>query len=973
MQNIIDNYIQSISSKFRHEETSEMGYRTDFEILLKEIFESIKVRRIDHDARAVKGNKPDFVVIKGAIPILYIETKNIGTSLDKVERSEQMSRYFGYANLILTDYVEFRFFRNGIGYGEPIKIADYDKKSRTLVPHSEQYEYLTKTLLDFTQSHKEPIRSANHLAKIMGGKGQRIRDNIRQFLSIESEKNTSLVLIYESLKKQLVHDLTEHAFADMYAQTLVYGLFTARFFDKSSDTFTRQEARELIPKSNPLLRHFFDHITGSDFDERLEFIVNELCEVFSHANVLELMKEYTQGNLLQEAKIGKDPIIHFYEDFLKEYDPELRKKMGAYYTPLPVVQFIVRSVDEILKKDFGLVNGLADTTKNSDNIHKVQILDPAVGTGTFISKVIGSIYESLGKGQDGRWPAYVQNDLLPRLHGFELMMTPYTIAHLKLSLAFKQTGFMYFNYKRLGIYLTNSLEQNASQEELFSGLGFSNSIAEEAKEASKIKNEKPIMVVIGNPPYSVSSSNKGEWIQNLIKDYKKDLNERNIQPLSDDYIKFIRFAEHFIEKNGSGIVAMITNNSFIDGIIHRQMRKHLLETFDDIYILDLHGNSKKKETTPDGGKDENVFDIQQGVSINIFVRKEGGKKSLGKVYHADLYGKRIHKFEKLNISNLNSIKYQELDYSDPSFLFIPKDDHMLLEYEKLPAINSFFIKHSSGITTSNDKELVSIDPFEQLNIKYSYKPFDTRNLKYNNQIGRPRKGFTENFFKSNIAIVLMRRPVNSVDFSTVLIVQNMVDKNYYGFQSYAFPLFLYSENGTKTSNLTKEIFGEIEKIVGKVLPEDIFDYIYAVLHSPKYRDKYKEFLKIDFPRLPYPKDKSTFTQLVKLGTELRHLHLLESSRVNQFVTTYPIVGSDKVEKIEYKDGNVFINSMQYFGEVPQIAWNFYIGGYQPSQKWLKDRKGRTLTNADIEHYQKMIVSLIETDRIMKKIDEIWIE
>ena len=428
MQNIFENYIQSISAKFSHEETSEMGYRADFEILLKGIFEAINVRRIDHDAKAKQGNKPDFIVLNHDVPILHIEAKDIGVSLDKVEKSEQMARYYGYANLILTDYVEFRFYRNGLPYEAPIKIANYDIKHRKIVAVPENYDHAAKTLLDFTQSHKEPIRSGEHLSKIMGGKAQRIRDNVKQFLSNKSEKNTEIIRLYDIIKKLLVHDLSEDSFADMYAQTLVYGLFVARYHDTTPENFTRQEARDLVPASNPLLRHFFDHIVGPNFDKRLEYIVNELCLVFSHANVTELMKQYFKDDLWGKTHEGPDPVIHFYEDFLKEYDPELRKKMGAFYTPLPVVRFIVRSVDYLLEKDFGLASGLADTSKTATGLHRVQVLDPAVGTGTFIGAAIRSIYERLLKdGQKGRWTTYVHNDLLPRLHGFELMMAPYTM------------------------------------------------------------------------------------------------------------------------------------------------------------------------------------------------------------------------------------------------------------------------------------------------------------------------------------------------------------------------------------------------------------------------------------------------------------------------------------------------------------------------------------------------------------------
>jgi len=1020
MKNIFEKYIQSVSKKFSYKETSEMGYRADFEILLKGIFESINVTRFDHDARAKEGNKPDFVVVNHDVPILYIETKDIGVDLDKVEKSEQMARYYGYANLVLTDYVEFRFYRDGLRYESPIKIANYNLKNRTIAPIPESYDHVTKTLIDFTQSHKEPIRSGEHLSKIMGGKAQRIRDNIKQFLSIQSERNVEITRIYDTFKKLLVHDLSKDSFADMYAQTLVYGLFVARYHDTTPDNFTRQEARELVPASNPLLRHFFDHIVGPDFDKRLEYIVNELCLVFSHANVQELMKEYYEKDSWGKTHEGPDPVIHFYEDFLKEYDPELRKKLGAFYTPLPVVRFIVRSVDYLLEKDFNLASGLADTSKTSTGVHRVQVLDPAVGTGTFISAVIRIIYERLLKGgQKGRWPTYVHHDLLPRLHGFELMMAPYTIAHLKLSMAFKETGFWNF-HRRLGIYLTNSLEESVNRENLFPGFGFAESIAEESKEATVIKNETPIMVVIGNPPYSISSSNKGEWILNLIKDYKKNLNERKLN-LDDDYIKFIRFAEHFIEKNKSGIVAMITNNSFIDGITHRQMRKHLLETFDEIYILDLHGNSKKKEKAPNGGKDVNVFDIQQGVAISIFIRRIGEKKELGTVHHAEIFGEREDKFKTLSESNMQNVKWKKLSYSQPSYFFVPKDFGLDEEYKKGFNLNDLCGTNSSGIETQNDMASIFFVQQDATNIlndiknlneselrnKYSfkdgrdwkiksakldlinnavlinriqYRPFDSRFTNYTGItkgiMAYPRFEVMKNLINNNIGLIF-KRGFDEENSSPVFVSKCIIDRRSWsraGMQGAEViaPLYLYYNDISRVPNLKKEIVAEIENIVGKVSPEDVLDYIYASLHSPKYREKYNEFLKIDFPRVPYPKDKESFKKLVKLGTELRSLHLLESPKVNQFITTYPVGGSDAVERLVYSKGNVYINKDQYFGNVPESAWNFYIGGYQPAQKWLKDRKGRTLSNADIEHYQKIIVALMETDRIMKEIDKISI-
>ena len=1026
MQNLFEKYIQSISAKFSHPETSEMGYRADFEILLKGIFESIKVERIDHDAKAKEGNKPDFVVIKHSVPIVYIEAKDISVSLDKVEKSEQMARYYGYANLVLTDYVEFRFYRNGVRYQEPIKIGNYDLKSRTITAIPEQYEHVAKTLLDFTQSHKEPIRSGAHLAKIMGGKAQRIRDNVRRFLAVSSDKNAELIRLYETMKKLLIHDLTPYAFADMYAQTLVYGLFVARYHDETKKDFSRQEARELIPKSNPLLRHFFDHIVGPNFDKRLENIVNELCEVFSHADIEELMQEYFKEDLWGKTSKGFDPVVHFYEDFLNEYDEALRKKMGAYYTPLPVVQFIVRSVDYLLTKEFGLAAGLADTAKTPAGIHRVQILDPAVGTGTFISTIIRNIYERLlKKGQKGTWPSYVHNDLLPRLHGFELMMAPYTIAHLKLSIAFKKTGFKYF-HDRLGIYLTNSLEETPVQDSLFAGFGFAQSIADESKEASEIKDKRPIMVVVGNPPYAGESSNK-HYVGHDV--YKVEpaggkLKERNSKWLNDDYVKFIRFAESMVEKTGEGVVGMITAHGYIDNPTFRGMRWHLMQTFDEIYVLDLHGNANKKEKAPDGSEDKNVFDIKQGVAIFFGIKRKNLQSGQAKMFRADCFGSRLSKFQFLDASSINSVKWDNIIPSVPNYEWVIRDVKTQTNYQNGIKIVDLFNLSGVGIVTARDDFIISnseenilsnAEKFRDSNSKtaqqlcdevgisnkkgwdaikakddlmssgelsnyiknISYRPFDVRKIFYHPAlVWRMVEKIMRHFVTGkNLAIVVCRQVKAGGLFQHVFISNNITESTLVSNKTseigYVFPLYLYADDGSRTPNFKKEVVDELEKIIDKVSPEDIFDYIYAVLHSPSYREKYKEFLKIDFPRVPYPKDTQQFKALVALGKELRGLHLLESPKVNQFITTYPVAGSDTVEKPVYKDGNVFINKEQYFGNVPEVAWNFYIGGYQPAQKWLKDRKGRVLANADIEHYQKMIVALAETGRIMGEVDKLY--
>lgn len=1035
---MIQNYINQLNRELTTGNAIEHSYRP----ALKSFVESINpsITAVNEPSRSEHG-APDFIFLNNnntQLILGYAETKDINVNLDQVEKSEQLKRYLGYSNLILTNYLEFRFFRNGEKY-QTIPVAKRD--GTNLIPLEENFTSLEQEIKAFLECKPEKITNAKRLAKIMGGKASRIKNNVSNYLQNENEKNKELLRIYDVMKKLLVHDLEINKFADMYAQTLVYGLFVARYYDSSSDNFSRQEARDLIPASNPFLQHFFDHIVGPNFDKRLTYIVDELCDVFQVSDVQTIIQKHY--NILGETT-DKDPIIHFYEDFLKEYDPQLRKQMGAYYTPVPVVQFIIRAVDEVLKTEFNLPQGLADTTKiertilqqgtkAKEKIHKVQILDPAVGTATFLNEAIKHIYTKF-KGQEGLWKSYVEKELLPRLHGFELMMAPYTIAHLKLAMTLKETGVDHFD-RRLGVYLTNTLEEGIQAgDDLFS-FGLAEAISEESKSASVIKHDTPIMVVVGNPPYSVSSNNKSEFINQLIKDYKKDLNERKIN-LDDDYIKFIRFAENLIEKSGEGIVAMITNNSFIDGVTHRQMRKHLLESFDSIYILDLHGNSKKKEVSPDGSPDQNVFDIMHGVSINIFVKTGKKKKNeLAKVFHSDLYGKRGLKFETLLNNSFKQIKWNELFYKEPYYFLVPKDFSLNKEYENGIKISELFKVFNSGVETAKDKFIIKFYKQEANNLKQilqdqdlsnisqltnyadinkisqakndviknkvfvspiSYRPFDKRFTLYSSSsqgvLWRPRHDTSKHFLHNNLGLAICKRQTSS-DFRHIFILNTFSERCYVSLQtgevSYNFPLYLYPDqkdqqnldlNSERSPNLNLEIVNEIAKQLGlsftnekeetkdTFAPLDILDYIYAVLHSPNYREKYKEFLKIDFPRVPYPKDKESFWKLVELGGKLRQLHLLEDPELSNSKTTYPIAGENEVEKIEYKDNSVFINPSQYFGNVPKEAWEFYIGGYQPAQKWLKDRKGRTLEYEDIVHYQKIIQTLLRTGEIMKEID-----
>ncbi len=1037
--NPVGLYLEKIQQELSTGHAQEHSYRP----ALKELFEAVTGLRVVNEPKGSAHGRPDFIFVKGDVPIAWAEAKDLHVSLEKIEKSEQMERYFGYPTLILTNGLEFRFYQNGQRYGDAFVLAEKDKSIVLAKP--EVFDAFVRTLADFMTGEIDTIRSAEHLAKIMGGKARRLRDNIIAMFdpSFPGSKG-EIEKIMQVLQQRLIHDLSIEQFADLYAQTLVYGLFVARYHDDSPETFTRTEARERIPASNHLLQQFFDHIAGANFEKRLKFIVDELCDVFVHADVHALVH-----GLYKKKDDTHDPIIHFYEDFLREYDPKLRMERGVFYTPLPVVRYIVRSIDVLLKEYFGLPEGLADRAKIDWNrtvqgkkskvqIDRVQMLDPAVGTGTFLNEVIRTIHTKF-EGQQGMWPQYVEDHLISRLNGFELMMASYTIAHLKLSMTLAESG-VKETKKRLRVFLTNSLEEPAETDINLFTFGLQEALTEEAQAAAEVKRDYPIMVVLGNPPYSVSSQNasievgtdgkrRKTWIGKLLDDYKKGLNERSFNSLSDDYVKFIRFAHHLIEKNGQGIIAMITNNSFLDGLTHRRMRECLLQTFDHIYVLDLHGSSKRKERAPNGSKDENVFDIMQGVGITLFV-KTGSKKKLGTVHHMDVFGERDSKYEWLDSHDVSNSNWQTLEVSEPNFFFVKKDFKLAKDYEKGLKINELMQVSNVGIKTHRDhvaiaftrneiesrikdfkdaslsddvirtkyeientrdwnleearKSLLTAVNEEERIIPILYRPFDIRWCFYGHELmDWPRQEIMNHLLSPNLALITTRQTQDKFSALATNIVCGHKSCAAYDINS-VFPLYLFSNlsTGDHTTNLNMEL---LNPILGKLKikwiedgkgngkdtcgPEDIFDYIYSILHSLSYREQYKEFLKIDFPRVPFTSNKDLFWKLVALGREIRQFHLIESPKLGTLITQYPVAGGNTVEKPAYDDGKVWINTTQYFTGVSREAWDSMIGGYQPAQKWLKDRKGQTLSSDELLHYQKLISALVETERLMKEIDE----
>lgn len=1053
----LDQYINNINQRYKLGNATEHTFRGDLQTLIESIVPTV---RATNEPKRQSCGAPDYILTKKDIPVGFIEAKDIGDKdlegVKKTGNKEQFDRYkASLNNLIFTDYLDFHLYVDGIFI---TKIAIAEIQNGAIVPLPHNFATFTNLIKDFTTHVGQTIKSSKKLAEMMAGKARLLSDVIEKALMSDEthNENSTLKDQMNAFKQILIHDITPKGFADVYAQTIAYGMFAARLHDATLPTFSRQEAAELIPKSNPFLRKLFGYIAGPDIDDRIKWIVDSLVEIFLACNVGEILKNYGKTTKME------DPIIHFYETFLSEYDPKLRKARGVWYTPAPVVNFIVRAVDDILKTEFDLPQGLADNSKTKikvnlqatdnrykDNIrtieqevHKVQILDPATGTGTFLAEVVKHIHKKF-EGQQGIWSNYVETHLLPRLNGFELLMASYAMAHLQLDLLLTETGYKPTltssgaeKNQRLRVYLTNSLEESHPD----TGTLFANWLSSEANEANHIKRDTPVMCVIGNPPYAVSSTNKNDWIDKLISDYKKDLVEKSYNSLSDDYVKFIRYGQHYIEKNGSGILAYISNNSFIDGVVFRQMRKYLLECFDTIYILDLHGDAKKQEVCSDGSADDNVFDIMQGVSINIFVKTGKKKKNeLGKVFNFDLQGKRDFKYNFLNENSLKTLNWNSLNYSAPNYFFVTKNFKGDTEYQLGFKVDQIFNKYNNGIETGKDsffyniskKVLIenlafafqnkesSINKFEINNTdsfkfldkfnstefnqtkitNVSYRPFDIVASYYDVKLQRrPAFDTMRNMLQPNFGLLTPRQVTDN--FKHIFISKYPTDCNLTGTakkfgSAPIFPLYLYPEtNGQqsidqstekRTPNLNTEIVKQIAEKVGLAFtaekettkgtfaPIDILDYIYAVLHSPSYREKYKEFLKIDFPRVPYPKDAATFWQLVKLGGEIRQLHLLESPTVEKYITQYPEDGNNIVTKPNYRDGKVFINDTQYFANVPQTAWEFYIGGYQPAQKWLKDRKERTLEFDDILHYQKIIVALSETDRLMKEINTINIE
>src|ERR1035437_6073215 len=976
--------------------------------------------------KKTEAGNPDFRIWDGKQKIIgYIEAKDLGVDLDRIEDSEQLKRYLStFPNVLLTNYTEFRLYRNEQLIDKVSVARPFIIKKLSTVPPIENEDKLSELLQRFLDFSLPKTFTAKTLAVELAKRTKFLKDEI-----VIQELKTGTEAIhgfYEAFKEYLIAGISQEEFADLYSQTITYGLFAARL--GSGDDFNRKLAYTFIPRSIGILRDIFKYISLEDIPLQMEIIIDDIAEVLACADAKKLLDQY------YHAGKGSDPVLHFYETFLSEYDPATREKRGVYYTPEPVVSFIVRSIHQILKDKFNMADGLA--SKN------VTLLDPAGGTLGFIYQAIElAVREVREKIGEGAVDSFIKERVLPNFYSFELMMAPYAIGHMKISFLLEELGYKMTDDERVKYYLTNTLEMQELQESKFPGMS---SLSHESHEAGKIKKQVPILVILGNPPYSYDSSNKGEWISDKLKEYYqidgKPLGEKNSKWLQDDYVKFIRFAQWKIDQAGKGVLGFITNHSYLDNPTFRGMRKSLMNSFDEINILDLHGNSKKKEKAPDGSKDENVFDIQQGVAIAFFIKHKKGKSK--SFLHSDLFGLREDKYDWLIKHTIKNIKWTKVIPHPEFYQFIPTDNKFANHYYSFSKITEIFPVNNVGITTSRDRFVIDYDrkqlekrikQFRDSNLddeiikktyglkenenwkiieqreklrkdhdwqnaftQILYRPFDIQWIFYHDtMIERSRKEIMRHMQEENLALCVGRQGsvTGSNNYDIVFVSEDIVDMNLFRRGGeLVFPLYHYQKTEQKKKsahiqlmmfepdesylavrpNISGIVFDELKKNFKKEpTPEEIFYYVYAILYSKTYRTKYAQFLKIDFPYIPFPKNYKLFNTLAKLGNQLAGFHLLKAKELEKIAQIFSIKGNNEVEKLKYESEKVWINQTQYFNNVKEEVWQYQVGGYQVCEKWLKDRKGRTLTYEEIKTYSKIVTALSKTIELQSEIDKYY--
>jgi len=1038
---MIDTYIKKIASITKRGDAREESYYPALAALLEEFSETERKKKAHVTVlpKKTEAGNPDFRVWDGKhSQVGYVEAKPPRANLDEIETSDQLKRYIStFPNLILTNFYEFRLYRNGQRVAHVLLARPYiPAKLKTIPPAEHTVEFLA--LLEKFFHFSLPTKfTAETLAKELATRTRFLRDQvIKEELREASSAGAKKILgFYEAFQKHLIFNLKPDEFADLYAQTITYGLFAAR--TRANGAFNRILAYDLIPKTIGILRDIF-HFVSFDPPEQFQATVDDIAEVLAVADVRNILHQY-----FKEGK-GSDPIFHFYETFLAEYNPQERERRGVYYTPEPIVSYIVHSLNIVLKERFARQDGFATQS--------VTVLDPAGGTLTFLAEAARlAVEEFVSKYGEGSKAKFIEDHILKHFFAFELMMAPYAAGHLKMGYLLEELGHKLSGDERFQFYLTNTLEMGELAQTSLPGMA---SLSEESQLAAKVKKERPILVILGNPPYSGHSANKGEWIREQIETYKKvdgkPLGEKNPKWLQDDYVKFIRFAQWKIDQIGEGILGFITNHSYLDNPTFRGMRQSLMNSFDEIYILDLHGNSLKKEKAPDGSKDENVFDIQQGVAIALFVKRKQSapRKTL---MHSEIWGIREEKYKWLSLHDVKMKGWTKLKPTPPFYLFVPRDEKLNKQFQSYPGVQDIFPINSVGIVTARDHFVIEfekaplwrrIEQFANLSLddffianafnlrdtgawklkiarsqiaiekerdknytQILYRPFDVRHLFYHDAvIERGRKEVMRHMLRANLGLVLPRRVETAIPWGHVFVADGIVEHVAVSLKTidYCFPLYLYEESGSggsvrrsgfsryqpmfvfepaaaysiRHANISSNLIISLSNAYKKQpTPEEIFHYIYALFCSNAYRKKYAEFLKTDFPRVPFTKDYKLFNELAEKGEELVELHLLKSKKLIKPIAKCEGPGDLRVEKVTYDQNKtrVHINPEKWFANIPPEVWEYHIGGYQVSAKWLKDRKGKELSSEEVAHYTRVVTAIAETISIQGFLDNLFAE
>lgn len=1033
----LENYLESIKNITA--EDKEHTHRAALEILLNDIKNNLNFKKVNikHEPNNDKEGRgaPDFLVTIDSLVLGYIENKRVNANLDEIIQSEQIKKYLLLSdNIIITDYLRFVLIDENLNIIDEVRICELSEiKNYKKIKLDDAGKKLLDIFKIFFSREPKPINTALEFADALAMRTRILRDDL-----YELKNNNHIERLYNIFKTTIYSQIDFADFCDNFAQTLTYSLFLARL--NTNEKIDLYNVTKFIPKSFPLIRamsKFLQDLEELNINDlkTIEWLLNEIINITNHINIVSIVEEL---NKYDNTAVQKDPYMHFYETFLYKYNPELRELRGVYYTPQSVVNFIIDSIDIVLKEYFNKDKGLGNALEKDTNI---RLLDFATGTGTFL---LDSFRKSLSYYQKNS-VKYNPKELINKFYGFEFMIAPYTIAHLKISQTLKEE----FNYnleddERLNIFLTNTLEnihldEGKEKNNIFEELNEEMSLAQKTK-------EKDILVITGNPPYSGASANKGIFEEEVRKEYKDGLEEKplaitrngkiekekNPKWLLDDYVKFIRFAQQKIDnQKAGGIFGFISNNSFLDNPTFRGMRYSLLKSFDEIYIVNLHGNTRKKEVCPDGSKDENVFDIMQGVSINIFVRYTQNIDGLNNVnsithkynresaavYYYDLYGKREYKYKFLFDNNIKSIEWHKLEYKEPFFLFVKQDENLREEYDNFYSLKDMFRIYNVGIVTSNDSVLIGLSEDklkEQVKDYYNefdnsfveiinYRPFDKRFVYYDtNKVERARKDIMEHFLKNDNIGLISNRSVALNMYKHTFITDMITDLHIMetaNASAYIFPLYLYNtpnaikniqsqdygdtdlfkktasnpfQNADKIENFTVNFRKFIdEKYSSHFSPEDILGYIYAVLFHKTYRTKYIDFLKIDFPKIPFTDSKDIFIKLSELGTQLYNLHLMKDNNLNNDVGEglYEDDKNNKIEKPLYneKENKLFINKSLYFDKVSKEVWLYKIGGYQVLDKYLKSHKDEEI---DYSYFQKIIQILDKSIILEKEISDI---